>query len=257
MEIVQDRGVLRGSKKGAFAIGGSDQRSSHLSGDSDDHNDHDASSESEDELSRIDPLPSLPSHAFLEARKAQQADRDHLLQFTLMESKARAMRASTAGEGNDVDEEWEEKRRALERGSGNELLPLAQVEGALGRITEEAEEEEEDDFALFEVTPTIPQGRVLPKTAGALAARSGSVKPAPSSAVKGKGKARSGTAPPPSTTRAIRKAVEGVSLDSSSPSESRALGGGRMTRSASVRPGMMMIDSQVRDTLIFLLQSAS
>lgn len=215
MEIVQDRGVLRGTKAGALRFGGEGSWSDHSDSSSDDEGKTRAAlapeeDDSEDELGLFDQLESLPSQSFRDQRRAKEAERLHLLEFTMQETKARQMRASAMAGGTVDgvdDEEWERTKRELERASGNEVLEAPA--GAVGK-PEDGASEEEDDFAAFEVTPTT--ARTLPKSQGARSAAT----PA-SSAAQRRGKA----AAPPSTTRLLRKGLRKVDLKSSPPTARR------------------------------------
>ncbi|KAK4051982.1 hypothetical protein OIO90_004512 [Microbotryomycetes sp. JL221] len=246
MEIVQDRGVLRRAKQGAFQIGGQDdydrhQRQRHLAvetslhdestdvdvtTDDDDEEDDSRSSstthrltsrshkharsavdahahyydddnydddkdeddESEDELAAIDELPSLPSVKYREQRIEAEERRLELLEFSRLETEARAIRASTNALGrNDEecdDEEWARTTRALESSQGNEVLEW----NHLPTLTEE---QEEDELAEFVVTPTTTN--------------------------KGPKLSATGRPCPPSTLHSLRQRFGSVQLEMSSP----------------------------------------
>ncbi|KAM0786361.1 hypothetical protein ACM66B_001832 [Microbotryomycetes sp. NB124-2] len=247
MEIVQDRGVLRNARQGAFQIGGLDERSGSddqrsssggagvgdgngsdrhsgqtrhrqrfdsgddwISADEDDNDDD----ESEDELAAIDELPSLPSVAYRAQRMEAEERRLDLLEFTRLETEARAIRASTGalGSNNDHvdDAEWERTARALESSVGNEVLSPTQLAPV-------AEQDEDDELAAFEVTPTA------------------------SKAAQSKAPLFNNQTAPPSTLQSLRRRFGSVELDKTSPTDRPS----RMLRSQSV----IIVDEPPRPAL--------
>ncbi|GAA6032263.1 hypothetical protein JCM8097_007152 [Rhodosporidiobolus ruineniae] len=204
MEIVEDRGVLRNSRKGAFAIGGyagtlgdvivgpdtGAEGGQGEEGEEDEEEDEDevdweepddGASDSDDELGRIDDLPSLPSLLFREERRKEAERKKELEDFWAQEAQSRG-----------ADGEAVEREEARERGNERLNKPLAGEKGG------------EDDLDLFASPLAKP------------------AKPSSSSSVATPSRRHSASAPPPSTTAAIRKAIQTIDLTSppDSPSSS-------------------------------------
>ncbi|KAK4050293.1 hypothetical protein OIV83_003614 [Microbotryomycetes sp. JL201] len=245
MEIVQDRGVLRNARQDAFQIGGLDDDSGNgrdkrnirrsssgaFSGGVDDREsagcrtrdrrprdeadetwfsdecDNDDEQESEDELAAIDELPSLPSVVYRAQRMEAEERRLDLLEFTRLETEARAFRASTGAlgtDGEDIDdEEWERTAKALEMAIGNEVLDARHLPVV-------AEEDENDELAVFEVTPNMCKPVGHSTTAEHVVGE----RPAP-----------------PSTLKSLRKRFGSVQLERATPPNHQPR---RFTRSQSV-----------------------
>ncbi|GAA5944468.1 hypothetical protein JCM1841_001884 [Sporobolomyces salmonicolor] len=167
MELVVDRGVLRNSRAGAFAIGGYAGRENDVvvardtgrarlderdgsgaegNGDgsgSDGYEDpeegevdweepEEGNSSSEDELATMDDLPSLPSLLFREQRRKDAERRRELRDFWTQE-RQQSRRFSEGGTGTPEDgEAWEEGELA-----GNERLerPVAPPSSSWGRAS--------------------------------------------------------------------------------------------------------------------------
>lgn len=226
MEIVQDRGVLRGLKSGSWQLGG---RGGGSSESGDDWEDVDEDDESEDEIAAVDALESRPSLRYLEERMRQEEDRRDMLDFMRAEKAARAYRAGTATGNNGVDtinvaeEEWERDQQRLEQGRGlNELLDVDLTNDAQHL----SKEDDDDELAVMEVTPVTD--RTL--------ARSSSVAASSASPASTASKRRASSAVPSSSaTRFIRNRVAALKMDeSSSPAPSPAKR--RQSRSLSTKP---------------------
>lgn len=209
LDFVEDRGVLRNSKAGGFAIGayggtgdqdivvgldtgGGDDEGTEVDEDEDeeeeleDYTDSDAESyTSEDELGELDELPSQPSLVFREERRKEAERLKEVLEFQQHEALARGASAAPS-------------RRATPK-PGNEVLPQP--------ITA-ADDDELDLFA----TP-----------------------PPPASAPRRRQSSASLTSPsktpqrvcqpqfrPPSATSALRHAVDRFHLASPAPSSPRS-----------------------------------
>lgn len=224
MEIVEDRGVLRRSRAGAFALGGymdalddvivgpdtgvgaageddagSGSGAEHggAGGDSfEEEEDEDADAwsdeaygdSSEDELGDMDELPSLPSLVFREQRRRDAERRDQLRDF------------------------WEQEARARGASDAASALGEAAAADVRGNRTIEAVQQADDDDELSFFAPAPSPGPASP----ALPFRRASSSPlrvdfaTPSR--KGKSAAHA-----PSTTAVLRQGVATFQLESSSP----------------------------------------
>ncbi|BGP33505.1 hypothetical protein JCM10296v2_005309 [Rhodotorula toruloides] len=210
LDFVEDRGILRNSKAGGFAIGayggtgtedivvgldtaGADDDGTE--GDEDeeeeeeleDYTDSDAESyTSEDELGELDELPSQPSLVFREERRKEAERLKEVLEFQQQEALARGASAQPSSS------------RATPR-PGNETLPTP-VAAA-----------EDDDLDLFATPPPPASAPRRPQSS------SPRVSPA---------KTPQRTSQPPSrpssSTSTIRRAVDHFHLASPAPSSSRA-----------------------------------
>ncbi|BGP49700.1 hypothetical protein JCM10450v2_005605 [Rhodotorula kratochvilovae] len=214
MEIVQDRGVLRRSRKGAFALGGymdtlddvivgvdtgagEEGEEEDVEGSwEDEEEDEDGSagySTSDDELGDMDELPSLPSLLFREQRRRDAERRDQLRDFWAHEARARG--ASEAQPPDDDDDE-----------------PGAAGAGGNRTIDAIDEADEDDELGFFARAPSPSTSSPAPAW---VARRRASSSPLEVEVVtpsrKGKEPAR-----PPSTTAALRVGFEKVHLASSS-----------------------------------------
>ncbi|GAA5934619.1 hypothetical protein JCM3775_002005 [Rhodotorula graminis] len=237
MEIIQDRGVLRRSRAGAFALGGytdaiddvlvgpdtgvgepeqggsgGEERGAAGEGSFEEEEDEDDewdepnaldseayAGSSDDELGDMDELPSLPSLLFREQRRRDADRRDQLRDF--WEHEARARGGSEAGGG-----------AAHEAGAG-----------AVGNRTLEAVEvaDDDDELDFFAPAPSVAPSPV-PRPRRSSSSPLQVEVATPSRKVKTQSHA-------PSTTAALRTAVGAVQLASSSPT--RPLG-----TSSSVKP---------------------
>ncbi|GAA6049070.1 hypothetical protein JCM3770_003872 [Rhodotorula araucariae] len=222
MEIVEDRGVLRRSRRGAFALGGymdaledvmvgpdtghdPDGGEDEVDGeghgwDADDFDDEDDDddrsaeySTSDDELGDMDELPSLPSLQFREQRRRDAERRDQLRDFWAHEARAR---------GASAAETLREKEAAADATSMGGNCTVDAID--------EVDEDEDDELSFFARAPT--PGSTSPVSTWAGRRRSSS-SPLEVEVVtpsrKGKEPSR-----PPSTTAALRVDVEDVHLAS-------------------------------------------
>ncbi|GEM08639.1 hypothetical protein Rt10032_c06g2656 [Rhodotorula toruloides] len=209
LDFVEDRGILRNSKAGGFAIGAyggaetggivvgqdtgrGDDDGTEADEDEDeeeeleDYTDSDAESyTSEDELGEMEELPSQPSLVFREARRKEAERLKEVLEFQQLEALARGASADPSS-------------RATPR-PGNEMLP-APVTAA-----------DDDDLDLF-ATPPPPASTPRRRRSSSLI-----VSPA-----KTPQRAPLPPARPSSTTSTLRRAVEHFRLASPAPSSSRA-----------------------------------
>jgi len=221
MEIVEDRGVLRRSRAGAFALGGytdalddvlvgpdtgvgedeqggsSGEGRGAAGGDSheeyeDDEDEPNAldseayAGSSDDELGDMDELPSLPSLLFREQRRRDADQRDQLRDF--WEHEARARGVSEAGGA------------ALDAGGdagGNRTLEA--VEAA----------DNDDELGFFAPAPSVgPSSAARPRRSSSSPLQVEAATPS---------RKTQALSHAPSTTAALRTAVGAVQLASSSP----------------------------------------
>ncbi|GAA5900486.1 hypothetical protein JCM8208_000513 [Rhodotorula glutinis] len=246
MEIIQDRGVLRRSRAGAFALGGytdaiddvlvgrdtgvGEEEQGGGSGeeqgaagegsfeeDEDDAWDEPNALDSEayagssdDELGDMDELPSLPSLLFREQRRRDADRRDQLRDFWEHEARARGGSEAGGGAANEVDGE----------AGGNRTLEVVELA------------DDDDELGFFAPAPSAgPSSAPRPRRSSSSPLRVEVVTPS-----------RKGKTPSlaPSTTAALRTAVGAVQLASSSPT--RPVGASSSARSrrrpstAAVRP---------------------
>ncbi|BGP17820.1 hypothetical protein JCM10213v2_005862 [Rhodosporidiobolus nylandii] len=203
LEIVEDRGVLRNSRAGGFAIGGpggmlddvvvGQDSGAQLAGSSGDEEgesdeeeeevdweepDEDGYFDSDDELAEMDDLPSLPSLLFREERKKEAERTRELEEFRAQEARAR-------GEALVAHDALDGIRRR-----GSEQLP---------EPIPVDDEDEEDELGFF-AQPAPASASPAPRLERATPAR-----PSLSANVVA----------PPSTTSALRQAVQAVHLASS------------------------------------------
>ncbi|BGP01499.1 hypothetical protein NBRC10513v2_005141 [Rhodotorula toruloides] len=208
LDFVEDRGILRNSKAGGFAIGayggsgtedivvgldtgGGDDDGTEADEDEEeeeeleDYTDTDAESyTSEDELGELDELPSQPSLVFREERRKEAERLKEVLEFQQQEAIARGVSAGPSG-------------RAMPK-PGNETLP-APVAAA-----------EDDDLDLFATPP--------PPTSTPRRRLSSSPLVSPSRTPQ---RASQPPARPTSSTSTLRRAVDHFHLASPAPSSSR------------------------------------
>ncbi|GAA5964967.1 hypothetical protein JCM21900_001914 [Sporobolomyces salmonicolor] len=253
MELVVDRGVLRNSRAGAFAIGGYAGREHDVgvardtgrarldewdgsgaegSGDgsgSDGYVDpeegevdweelEEGNSSSEDELATMDDLPSLPSLLFREQRRKDAERRRELRDFWAQE-RQQSRRFSEGGTGTPEDREsWEEGELA-----GNERLerPVAPPSSSWGRACiaapdygdEGGGEGDEEDELSF-FAPD-PAHAPMKSISPELGLRRSTSSPR-----NGLTQPRARPLPSPSSTSSLRHGIDAFQIASSSPTKS-------------------------------------
>lgn len=248
MEIVQDRGVLRGSRAGAFAIGGYSGASDDIvvgadsgaaAGDEEGEEEEEdeevdweeleeGAEGSDDELGVMDDLQSLPSLLFREERRKDEERKKELQDFWEHESRSRGQTETPQREEGDAV------------AHGNVRLATPVVAG------------DEDDLDLF----TAPEARPRAVTAPL--------------ATPSRSPVASTSKLPASTTAALRKMVQATTLSSSpsphsssSPSvkctlQRKAKPPSTSRREVSVSPSSSRAQCKpVRSTFILLFPSAA
>ncbi|GAA5852380.1 hypothetical protein JCM8547_006760 [Rhodosporidiobolus lusitaniae] len=205
MEIVEDRGVLRSSRAGAFAIGGyagtfddvivGPDTGGGSTGDDGEEGDEEeeevdweepdeGASDTDDELGAIDDLPSLPSLLFREERRKDAERKKELEAFWAQEARSRGQ-TEEAHRNEDVE---------VTEGNFQLSQPLRAS----------LQQQEEDELGLF-ASPEPPSSSC------------------PTPAVTPSRHSRPvSNKPPPSTTAGLRQAVQTIHLDSSPSSSSSA-----------------------------------
>ncbi|GAA5998551.1 uncharacterized protein JCM10292_002778 [Rhodotorula paludigena] len=219
MEIVEDRGVLRRTRAGAFSLGGY----SHMLDDiivgpdtgvgegeegewsedeeevedepsgRDDGRAGDLDDESDDELGDMDELPSLPSLLYREERRRVEEQRDQLRDF--WEQEARARGSHSGGLGRDEEDVFATGLSpASARGSRTVAKPPT-----IEEVTEDEDDVDELDF-FAEAGDSSP------------ALRRSMSSPLEVDVVTPTRERRSPSRSAPSTTAAIRHGMKNVAL---------------------------------------------
>ncbi|KDE05343.1 hypothetical protein MVLG_04258 [Microbotryum lychnidis-dioicae p1A1 Lamole] len=176
MQIVQDRGMLRRIKNGAFAleprlcgvyqtdlkvknktddqIRAPDPADDDREWQSDDESPpaEDPEQEEEDELARMDDLTSQPSYEYFAEKRRRMNERQSLLEFHRAELYARRSQSeamSSRAFDDDPEEEWSRMEKSLQASFGGNQV-LEDIDPGHGMPEDpEGDQEEEDEFDAF------------------------------------------------------------------------------------------------------------